>query len=164
MRELGASVASEGRIFFTGGVSAVLLGWRETTLDVDLKADPEPVGFFESLPSLKEELDINIELASPDQFVPPLPDWLERCRSIARHGKLEFFHYDFYSQALAKIERAHARDRRDVAHMLESGLVQPQKLGELFSVIEPLLIRYPALDANELRSRVSAIAAHGVWP
>ena len=34
MRELGAAVRSEGSVYFTGGVSAVLLGWREMTLDV----------------------------------------------------------------------------------------------------------------------------------
>ena len=69
-------------------VSAVLMGWREMTLDVDLKADPEPAGFFEALPRLKDELDINIELASPDQFVPALPGWVERSPFIADHGLL----------------------------------------------------------------------------
>jgi hypothetical protein len=163
MRELGASVTSGGRIYFTGGVSAVLLGWREMTLDVDLKADPEPAGFFESLPRLKDELDINIELASPDQFVPPLPGWRERSQFIAQHGPLAFHHYDFYGQALAKIERAHARDRHDVGRMLQSGLVQPGKLAELVAAVEPVMIRYPALDIESLRARISAIAADGTW-
>ena len=53
MGELGQAVRSPGRVYFTGGVTAVLLGWRETTLDLDLKADPEPQGFFEALPGLK---------------------------------------------------------------------------------------------------------------
>lgn len=73
MRRLGAAVSSEGRVYFTDGVSAVLMGWREMTIDVDLKAEPEPQGFFECLPRLKDDLDINIELASPDQFVPLFP-------------------------------------------------------------------------------------------
>lgn len=88
MRELGAAVRSEGQIYFTGGVSAVLLGWRETTIDVDLKAEPEPVGFFECLPRLKDALNVNIELASPDLFVPALPGWQDRSRFIARHGQV----------------------------------------------------------------------------
>lgn len=46
MQRLGAAVLSEGRIYFTGGVSAVLMDWREMTIDVDLKAEPEPQGFF----------------------------------------------------------------------------------------------------------------------
>ena len=70
MAELGQAVRSPGRVYFTGGVCAVLLGWRETTLDVDLKADPEPEGFFEALPTLKDALDINIELAGTHGAAP----------------------------------------------------------------------------------------------
>jgi hypothetical protein len=66
------------------------------TIDIDLKPDPEPPGFFEALPHLKEELDINIELACPDQFIPALPGWRERSLFVRREGPLEFFHYDPY--------------------------------------------------------------------
>jgi len=163
MHKLGNSVDSDGCVFFTGGVSAVLLGWRETTMDVDLKADPEPSGFFESLPKLKEELDINIELAAPDQFVPALAGWRERSQSIAKHGRLEFLHYDFYGQAMAKVERAHARDRLDVEQMIDTNLVNPDRLTELFLEAEPLLVRYPAVDAKALRTRLLAIAEAGHW-
>lgn len=157
MRRLGAAVRSEGCVYFTGGVSAVLKGWREMTIDVDLKAEPEPRGFFEALPKLKDDLDINVELASPDQFVPALPGWQDRCQFIARYGKLNFYHYDFYGQALAKIERDHPRDRRDVASMVHDQLVQPDRLLELFTQIEPKLIRFPAINAASLRERVLAI-------
>ena len=163
MRELGTGVTGGGRIYFTGGATAVLLGWRETTMDVDLKADPEPAGFFECLPRLKEELDINIELAAPDQFVPALNGWRERSQLIGRHGQLEFFHYDFYGQALAKIERGHPRDRSDVGAMIDAGLVEPMRLAELFAEVEPDLIKYPAIDAKALAARVSEIAAKGKW-
>ena len=162
MIELGRAVRSPGRIYFTGGVTAVLMGWREMTLDVDLKADPEPLGFFECLPRLKDELNINIELAAPDQFVPPLRGWQERSLFIAQHGALSFHHYDFYGQALAKIERDHARDRHDVSSMIEAGLVLPARLRELFEEIEPQMIRYPAIDAPTLRARVMAIVGSGM--
>jgi hypothetical protein len=162
MRELGSRVLSDGCVYFTGGVSAVLLGWREMTMDVDLKADPEPQGFFEALPKLKESLDINIELASPDMFVPVLSGWRERSPFIASYGKLEFRHYDFYSQALAKVERGHTRDRNDVGSMLESGLVLPGKLLALFTEAEPRLIRYPSIEPELLRQKVFALA-EGRW-
>ncbi len=159
MVELGKAVRSPGRIYFTGGVSAVLLGWRDTTLDVDLKADPEPQGFFEALPALKDAIDINIELAAPDDFIPQLPGWRERSTHIATHGPLSFYHYDFYSQALAKIERFHARDQGDVQQMLSTELVQRERLLELFQAIEPGLIRFPAIDAAGLRQRVNTIVS-----
>lgn len=159
MVELGKAVGSPGCIYFTGGVSAVLFGWRDTTLDVDLKADPEPQGFFEALPRLKDSLDINIELAAPDDFIPALPEWRERSPHIATHGSLVFCHYDFYSQALAKIERFHARDQGDVQQMLTTGLVQRERLWELFKAIEPGLIRFPAIDAAGLHRRVNTIVS-----
>ena len=159
MAELGRAVRSPGRVYFTGGVSAVLLGWRETTLDVDLKADPEPDGFFEALPRLKDAVDINIELAAPDDFIPALPDWRDRSRFIAQHGPLGFYHYDFYSQALSKIERNHERDQADVQRMLATGLTKRDLLLAFFRDVEPRLIRFPAIDADALRSRVEQIAA-----
>ena len=60
MAELGNRVRGPGRIYFAGGATALLHGWRSTTIDVDLKADPEPPGLFEALAVLKDELDINV--------------------------------------------------------------------------------------------------------
>ncbi|MEI6715910.1 MAG: DUF6036 family nucleotidyltransferase [Verrucomicrobiota bacterium] len=159
MEQLGKAVRSPGCVYFTGGVSAVLLGWREMTLDVDLKADPEAVGFFEALPKLKESLNINIELAAPDQFVPALPGWRERSRFIAQHGPISFYHYDFYGQALAKVERGHTRDLLDISNMVKSGEVKTQRLLELFEQVEGQLIRYPAVDALTLKQRVLELVA-----
>ena len=33
MQELGAEADRDGRVYFTGGATAVLLGWRPTTID-----------------------------------------------------------------------------------------------------------------------------------
>ncbi|MEP6820991.1 MAG: DUF6036 family nucleotidyltransferase [Chthoniobacterales bacterium] len=156
MRELGLAVREEGRVYFTGGVSAVLHGWREMTIDIDLRADPEPAGFFEALRSLKEKLEINLELAAPSDFIPELLGWRDRSVLIARHGQLDFFHYDFYSQALSKIERGHDRDLDDVRHMLGAGLIDPIKLGECFEQIRPVLLRYPAIDPDAFARKVFA--------
>ena len=41
MRSLGAAAQGDARAYFTGGVSAVLMGWREATIDVDLTIVPE---------------------------------------------------------------------------------------------------------------------------
>src|SRR5881628_3074838 len=92
MQELAAAARSPGKIYFTGGATALLLGFREQTIDVDLKLDPEPEGAFEAIARLKNQLDINVELASPDDFIPSAPDWRERSRHIATIGPLQFFH------------------------------------------------------------------------
>ena len=151
MRALGASASEETRAYFTGGVSAVLLGWRATTIDVDLTFVPERDEILRLLPALKEDLEINIELAAPSHFLPELPGWEERSLFIAREGRLSFHHYDFYSQALAKIERGHAQDRSDVEAMLKSALIEPARLRELFEESVPSLYRFPAIDPTSFR-------------
>src|SRR5271165_4856530 len=104
MRAFGARAPREARLYFTGGVTAVLMGWRPTTIDVDIRFDPEMDELFRALPALKEELQINIELASPADFIPPLPGWEDRCEFIGREGKVSYYHYDLYAQALSRIE------------------------------------------------------------
>jgi len=132
----------------------VLYDWRMATIAVELKADPEPAGFFEAIAALKDELDINVELASPDQFIPAIPGWRERSLFIARHGPLTFFHYDPYGQALSKLQRRHDRDLRDVGSLLREGLVRADELRARFEEIEPLLKRYPAIDPASFRAAV----------
>jgi hypothetical protein len=135
---------------------AVLEGWRASTIDVDLKMVPEQDEVFRAIPRLKEELSINVELASPPDFIPELPGWDDRSRAIRTEGSLTFCHYDFYAQVLAKIERGHATDLEDVEQMIRRGLVDPARLLELFHAIEPQLVRYPALDPASLRKAVEA--------
>jgi len=83
----------------------VLHGWRGMTKDVDLEFDPEPPGVFEAIAHLKDDLDLNVELASPRDFVPPLPGWESRAVFVVRHGTLDVYHFDPYTQALAKLDR-----------------------------------------------------------
>jgi hypothetical protein len=155
MVAMGKQVQGKGRIYLNGGATAVLHGWRAMTIDIDIKPDPEPAGLFEAIALLKEELDVNVELASPDQFIPALPGWRERSLFIAVHGLIEFFHYDVYGQALAKLQRGHERDWQDIHSFLRVGLIQLDRLRELFHLIEPQLIRYPAIDPEAFRTCVT---------
>ena len=132
----------------------LLLGFRAQTIDVDIKLDPEPEGAFEAIAVLKNSLDLNVELASPDDFIPAAPDWRERSRHIVSIGRLDFFHYDFSLQALAKLERGHAQDLEDVSSLVRGGYVAAEQLRSRFSQIEPGLPRYPAIDAQQFKQKV----------
>jgi hypothetical protein len=162
MQALGAAAHEEARVYLTGGASAVLLGWRESTIDVDLQLVPDRDELLRAIAALKERLEINVELASPAQFVPELPGWETRSRFIAREGRVSFYHYDFYSQALAKVERGHAQDRLDVRSMILDGLVEPVRLAELFASVADRLHRYPAIDPAGLRRALAEVVA-GDW-
>ena len=156
MRSLGSEADAEGRVYLTGGATAVLLGWRTGTIDVDIKMIPETDRLLRAIPRLKETLRMNVELASPDQFIPELPGWQDRSRFIERFGCVSFFHYDFYAQALAKIERGHTQDREDVREMVTRHLIDRARALELLAAIEPQLYRYPAVDPPSFRRAAEA--------
>lgn len=143
-------------MYLTGGSTAVLEGWRESTVDVDLRFEPEDDRLLRELPALKESVGVNIELASPLDFIPELPGWRERSQFVFREGGVEVYHFDLYSQALSKVERGFDQDLDDVHTMIERGLVEPGRLRELYEAIEPELYRYPAIDPVVFRRKVDA--------
>jgi len=159
MRVLAEESHAEGRVYLAGGASFVLLDWRDSTVDIDIKIIPDDGRVFDVIPSLKERLGISVELASPADFIPELPDWQDRSPFIARERTLSFHHYDFYSQCLAKIERGHKKDLIDAQQMVDSGLVDPSRLREFFDLIEPNLKRYPPIHPPAFRRAVEAFIA-----
>ena len=161
MRVLGDRLTQPTRVFLVGGATAVLLGWRTATIDIDLKVIPDSDECLQLFSILKERLDVNIELASPDDFIPALPGWEERSIFIAQVGKVTFLHYDFYAQALAKIERGHDFDLSDVHHLLKARLIDSKKLMQLFSEIEDQLFRYPAINPDVFRRAVELVVSEG---
>ena len=161
MKALGEKAAGSGDVYFTGGATAVLMGWRPTTIDVDVFFEPESDRLLQAIPELKESLRVNVELAAPHHFIPELSGWRNRSLPIGQEGRLSFHHFDLYSQVLAKIERSHQQDEIDVREMFQRGLVEPKNVMEFFEAIEPLLYRYPAVDAKGFRRAVeTAVAAH----
>ena len=119
MDRLGPAASGPMRVYVVGGCSAVLIGWRDATIDVDLALRPSDDVMLRAIPRLKDALDINIELASPADFIPLPGGWEDRSPFIVRRGQVAFHHFDFYSQTLAKLERGHRQDVADVRAMLE---------------------------------------------
>jgi hypothetical protein len=150
-----ATVATD--IFLVGGTTAVLVGWRPSTIDIDLVMRPESDALLRAIPSLKERLRVNVELASPDQFIPVPPGWEERSPLVTRIGRVTFRHYDLVAQALSKIERGHGRDLADVGAMVDRGLIRGAEVRAMFSRIEPELYRFPAIDPPSFRHAVDVI-------
>lgn len=157
MQALGAEADAQARVYFTGGATAVLLGWRTSTIDVDVKFVPERDRLFHAVAALKECLQINVELASPVDFIPVKDGWEDRSPFVAQEGRLSFHHFDLHAQALAKIERGHTQDLTDVQEMLRRGLVDGARLWEYFRAIEPQIYRYPAVDAPSFRAALEEL-------
>jgi hypothetical protein len=155
LQELGRLAPEPATIYLVGGATAVLEGWRPTTIDVDLRIEPDTDAILRLLPVLKERLTINIELASPLDFLPEPAGWRDRSPFVAQEGSLTVRHMDPALQALAKLERGFDQDLRDVDAMLARALFEPAALRATFDKIEPQLFRFPAVDPSELRAAVS---------
>ena len=158
MRVLGQRSRATGRVYLVGGACAVLLDWRTSTIDIDLELEPGLDALLREIPAIQEELQVNVELASPAHFIPELPGWRDRSPFIIREGAIDFHHYDFHAQALSKIERAHTRDLDDVREMTGRGLVEPARLLSFFEQIAPQMYRYPAVDPASFRRAVEHAA------
>ncbi len=154
MEAFGRAARSDVRVYLVGGATAVLVGWRATTIDVDFVMRPEDDAILRAIPALKETLQINLELASPADFIPVPPGWEDRGTFVAQAGRVGFFHFDLYAQALAKVERGHRQDLADVDEMISRGLVDRRRALEYFGRIEPELYRFPAIDAPTFRRAV----------
>lgn len=159
MEALAKAARTPGNVYFTGGATALLLGIRDQTIDVDLKLDPEPAGAFEEMAVLKNKLDLNVELAAPDEFIPVRPDWRARSVLIKSIGKVSFYHFDYYAQALAKVERGHEQDLADVRALVNRHLVDPGRLQQEFDDLRPGLVRYPAIDPESFAHKVRQFVA-----
>lgn len=161
MRALARAATVPGRVYLTGGATAVLHGWRDATVDVDIKLVPDADPLLRAIPAIKESLHLNVELAAPDDFIPVKDGWPDRSPFIAQEGLLSFYHFDLDAQALAKIERGHTTDRSDVAELFHRRLVDADRLADYFEAIWPNLYRYPAIDGASFRRAVAEAVAGG---
>jgi hypothetical protein len=157
MRAIGAEAHEPGRIYLAGGASAVLQGWRDSTPVIDISIVPPSDRVLRAIADVKERLHVNVELASPADFVPPMPGWETRSPFIALEGPISFHHFDFYTQALSKLERSHRKDLIDVDSMIRDGLVDPDRLRALFEEVAESLYRYPAVHPASLRTAVERL-------
>jgi hypothetical protein len=164
LRALGDEAREPGHVYLTGGATAVLYGWRSSTVDIDLKLVPDQDALLRAIPALKESLRINVELAAPDDFIPVRSTWQEQSPFIVQEGRLSVHHFDLNAQALAKIERGHAQDLADVRAMIDQGLVERRALADYFAAIEPNLYRYPAVDPGTFARAVRQVVGQVPGP
>lgn len=144
-----------GRVYLVGGATAVLAGWRPSTLDVDLHGHPEEL--FRGIQGIKEHLEVNVEFARPEDFVPELAGSAGRHVFIETIGTVSFFHHDPYAQAFSKVVRGFERDLSDGQRFVAGGMVDARKLHDLVHAIpDEAYARYPALSRDAVRAAVDA--------
>jgi hypothetical protein len=157
MHELAKRAPRRGtyRVCFVGGGTAVYLGWRRSSRDIDVHSEEDVV--FRDIQAIKEQLHMNIEFARPEDFVPPLGGSSERHIHINTIGPIAFYHYDPYAQILSKIVRGFKRDMEDARAFVENELVDPAQLRSLVAAIpDAAFARYPTLSRSGIEQAVEA--------
>lgn len=138
LERLGERTHQPGRLYLAGGTTMVYEGYRRATLDIDVMVEADDTGpIIASIRDLKNQLDINVEFASPADFIPLPPGWRERSLWVGRFGALDVFHFDLYSAALSKIERGSERDFQDTLALLRDGRIDLATLDQEFDAILP---------------------------
>lgn len=141
------------RVFILGGATAVLAGWRESTIDADLYSDKDEI--FRDVQGIKERLQLNIEFARPEDFVPTLAGTDDRHVFIDTVGKVSFYHYDPYAQLLSKVVRGFTRDMQDARGFLDSGMVDAERFRSLVDDIpDQAYAKYPSLSREAVLQAV----------
>jgi hypothetical protein len=160
MRELARNAPRDhpARVYLLGGGTAVWAGWRPSTVDVDLHGEPERL--FRDIQQVKERLNVNVEFARPEDFVPPLAASEGRHVFIERIGAVAFFHHDPYAQAFSKIVRGFDRDLADAESFVSSGMVDADRLKTLVhGISEEAWAKYPALSREAVLEAVDGFIA-----
>lgn len=155
MRELARSAKAKQsyRVYLVGGGTAVLEGWRESSIDADLFAAQDEI--FRDVQAIKERLRLNIEFARPEDFVPPLKGTDSRHVFVETVGRVSYYHYDPYAQLLSKVVRGFARDLTDAKALVASGMVDPDRFRKLVEEIpDSAYSKYPRLSPRAVRTAV----------
>ncbi len=155
MKSIGIVLKKSATFYLTGGSTAILFGFREGTIDIDIAGDMDEL--FSHIPKLKEQLQINVEMAKPTDFVPSLPEEKKRHILIGNFGKATFMHFDPYSQAFSKIVRGHTTDIADVKALFHQGLVDAEKLNALVKNLpDREFMKYPRLNRPAVEMAVES--------
>ncbi len=143
LQQFGQLSQQPGRLYLAGGAALVhggLRGEGATTVDIDLRLDVSDESAAESLiRQLMRQLGINVELASPADFIPLPADWEARSPFVGRYGNTDVFYFDYYTLALSKIARGTSRDLNDVALLAQNRLIQRKDLEAAYQQILPQL-------------------------
>jgi hypothetical protein len=108
-------------------------------------------------------MNINIEFASPGDFIPLPSQWETRSAFIKRYDQVDAFYFDWYSIALSKMQRANRQDVLDVQLLTHQGFVDVIELDLLYQDVLNKIGRppydrlFPNLSPQQFSKRYQAV-------
>jgi hypothetical protein len=161
LKNLGRTFRKPGRLYLVGGAALVHMGLRSgTTQDIDVEVSGANTGeMFNAIRQLVRQMNINVEPASPGNFIPLPSQWMAQSKFIGRYGTVDVFYFDFYSIALTKIHRGTTRDINDVGLLVQQKIITLQGLDAAYQEILPQVGNgpYAWLDPEHFAERYAAV-------
>lgn len=161
LQQLGKTFRKPARLYLVGGAALVHMGVRSGfTQAIDVQVSGASEGdLIVAIQSMIERMQINVEFASPVDFIPLPKQWEAHAQFVGRYGTIDVFYFDFYSIALSKMERGSSRDVADVKLLVEQGIITP---GELDNAYQEVLAqlgkgRYPRVTPKRFTERYQAV-------
>ena len=160
LQQLGRTFRKPGRLYLVGGAALVHAGVRPGfTQDIDIQVSGANEGeLIVAIQRLIQQLQINVEFASPADFIPLPSQWEMHAQYVGRYGGVDVFYFDFYSIALSKIERGNSRDIADVELLVQQGIITLNELDAAYREVLAQLGqgRYPRITPQRFSERYTA--------
>jgi Nucleotidyltransferase of unknown function (DUF6036) len=161
LQQLGRTFRKPARLYLVGGAALVHMGVRSGfTQDIDVQVSGASEGdLIVAIQRMIEHMQVNVEFASPVDFIPLPRQWEAHARFVGRYGTIDVFYFDFYSIALSKMERGNNRDIGDVKLLVQQGIITLDELDNAFQEVLAQLGkgRYPRLTPKRFTERYQAI-------
>lgn len=161
LQHLGRTFRKPARLYLVGGAALVHLEERPGfTQAIDIQGGGANEGeFIVAIHRLIQQMQVNVEFASPVDFIPLPTQWEMHSRFIGRYGTIDVFYFDFYSIALSKIERGNSRDIADVKLLVQQGIITLSELDIAYQEVLSQLGkgRYPRITPQRFSERYTAI-------
>lgn len=162
LRTFGQQYRKSGRLYIAGGAALVHAGIRSgRTQGIDIEVTDGDM--LVTIDQLKHRLHLNIEIASPKDFMPVPTQWEAMSHYVGRYGDIEVFYFDFYSIALSKIDRGTTRDLQDVQLLVQQKAIDLPPLDGAFQDVMSQVqtpqgrMRYPRFDPTAFSARYQII-------
>lgn len=153
LNALGKAFRKPGRLYLAGGAALVHMGLRSgSTLDIDVVIEAtDEDEMVKAIRRLVEQMQLNIEFSSPEDFIPLPSQWMAQARYIGRYGSVDAFYFDFYSLALSKISRGSDRDLIDVKLLVQQKVITLEGLDAAYNEVLPRMGKRPYINLNPQR-------------
>jgi len=161
LQQLGKTFRKPARLYLVGGAALVHMGVRSGfTQDIDVQVSGASEGdLIVTIQRMIERMQINVEFASPVDFIPLPKQWESHARFVGRYGTIDVFYFDFYSIALSKMERGNSRDIADVQLLVQQGIITFDELDNAYHEVLAQLGkgRYPRITPKRFTERYQGV-------